>query len=194
MSIPIILNARHWFAVLGLVVCAACTPLAPEPPTTTPKPVATAAPTPIAAPTATDCPTAWNWATGPGSPAFDEQLSAALVGAGLDVRGVRSTGFGENNLCNGSFHAMSLDVLVEIAVAVTPDEPEASRLNADILQAIEGARAFSTIPNLGRIEVHFIAPDSAWRCVTPDGGEIQTPGVSRCAPMSGESQAERIPS
>ncbi len=159
-------------AILMFVFSAACQPpQAPptETPTATPLPATDTPPAPAADPTSTDCPTAWTWATGPGSTDFDAALSQSLTDGGLLVRSVASSAFGENNQCNGSFHAMALDVIVELEVADTSHEERFTDLSTTVIDQVKEALPISGIPNLGRVEVRFIAPEATWRCVTASG-------------------------
>ncbi len=157
-----------------VAVTTACTPLATPaptlvvPPTFTAPATTTAVPTAIASPTATDCPTAWSWAYGPGSTEFDATLSQSLSDSGLTVRLVTSSTFGENNLCNGSYHVKDLDVTVELAVADASDEERFSELTATVLEQVNQALPTSGAPNVGRVEVRFVAPEATWRCSTLD--------------------------
>lgn len=158
--------------LVAVCVSTACTPLATPttaravPPTSTVPPTSVASPTVVASPTATDCPTAWSWAYGPGSTEFDTALTSALTDSGQTVRSVASSTFGENNLCNGSFHAMSLDVTVELAVADAGHEEAFSEVTALVMSRIEETLPVSGIPNIGRVEVRFVTPEATWRCAT----------------------------
>ncbi|MBL8092669.1 MAG: hypothetical protein JNL73_00780 [Anaerolineales bacterium] len=177
--------SRRLFAfvttLIAVSVSAACSPLAAPTLATTPaEPLIAApitavpptlvvgptivAPTVVASPTATDCPTAWSWAYGPGSTEFDTALTSALTDLGQTVRSVASSTFGENNLCNGSFHAMSLDVTVELAVADAGHEAAFSEVTALVMSRIEETLPVSGIPNIGRVEVRFVTPEATWRC------------------------------
>ena len=157
--------------LVAIGVNAACAPLAT--PTTSPVvlPSATVPPTivvsstAVASPTPTDCPTAWSWAYGPGSTEFDAALSQNLSDAGLTVRSVTSSTFGEDNLCNGLFHAMSLDVTIEFAVADASRVEAFTEVTAQVMSQIAEALPVSGIPNIGRVDVHFVAPEATWRCV-----------------------------
>ncbi len=151
---------------VALALCAACEPLVtPTPPADTAVPP-TATPTAAASPTPTDCPTAWSWATGPGSPDFDDVLARSLTEAGLTVRSVASSAFGEDNLCNGLFHAMELDVNVELDVADATREEVFADTNAVVVRLAKDTLAVSGVPGLGRVTVRFVAPEATWQCVT----------------------------
>jgi len=163
-----------------LAASAACTPLAvpasppaieasPGPAANTQAPPTLVASPGVSDPTPTDCPTAWSWAYGPGSAEFDAALMHSLRDEGLTVRTVTSSTFGENNLCNGVFHAAALDVVVELEIADSTEEGRFSDLNATVNRRIEAALPISNIPNVGRVEVHLLAPEGAWRCVTASG-------------------------
>ncbi len=163
-------SAATLFISGALALCAACEPLVtPTPPADTAAPP-TAAPTAAANPTPTDCPTAWSWATGPGSPDFDEVLARSLTEGGLTVRSVASSAFGENNLCNGLFHAMALDITVELSVADVPGEDALAETSTMIVKQAQDALPISGVPNLGRATVRFVAPEATWECITTSGG------------------------
>ena len=93
-----------------------------------------------------------------------------LTELGLTARSVASSAFGENNLCNDSFHAMNLDVTVELAVTDASQEGAFAELNALVVDRIEEALPVSGLSAIGRMEVRFVAPEAAWRCVTLGGG------------------------
>lgn len=162
------MSFKHRFPALlilgfALVLCSACDPVA-TPASPTPTPTAVASPTP------TDCPTAWSWATGPGSPNFDASLTRSLTDAGLTVRSAFSSAFGENNLCNGLFHAMALDITVELSVADVPGEDALAETSTMIVKQAQDALPISGVPNLGRVTVRFVAPEATWECITTSGG------------------------
>lgn len=162
------MSFKHRFPALlifgfALTLCSACDPVA-TPASPTPTPTAVASPTP------TDCPTAWSWATGPGSPDFDDALTRSLTDAGLTVNSALSSAFGENNLCNGLFHAMALDIIVELNVADVLGEDALAETSAIVVKQAQDSLSISGVPNLGRVTVRFIAPETTWECFTTSGG------------------------
>lgn len=146
---------KHRFSALiilgvALALCSACDPvMTPDPPTATP--TAVVSPTPI-------CQSAWTWASGPGSSDFDAALNQSLTDSGLTVRSVTSSTYGETDQCDGSFHAMELDVTVELEVADAPHEEVLAQTTAAVAADIKNALPISTVPNVGRVTVRFVAP------------------------------------
>src|SRR5690349_5508418 len=64
---------------------------------------------------------AWNWAYGEGSPEFEAQLRQEFASAGINAT-LSTSSYGETGGSDCSYHAMSLDMTLEVEVVDTGDQ------------------------------------------------------------------------
>ncbi len=109
---------------------------------------------PFSPATATPQNCAWSQASGPGSAPFEKRVQTEFVTAKIDGT-VQSSTYGENNSCDNSFHAMSLDSKVEINVISTDDTPALAATAGQVSAILLKSLPASNVPNMGNITLTF---------------------------------------
>ncbi len=146
--------------VLFLAACSLATPLptmepVPEDATVT-NTIQSASPSETPTPTAENC--FWNWAYGDGSTDFDSAVLEVFITEGIQGT-VKSSSYGEVYSCDGSFHAMSLDVKLEIQVVDFGDQKILVDHADKIFPILQEKLPISNIPGLGNVNLTFIDSD-----------------------------------
>src|SRR5688572_11285186 len=122
-------------------------------------------PTPAPTPTPADQGCAWNWAYGEGSPEFEAQLRQEFLAAGINAT-LSTSSYGEIGGNDCSYHAMSLDVTLEVEVADSSDQATLADLSGQIDKLIR--KTLKDIPsaphNLGNVVLTFISRDQGTQC------------------------------
>src|SRR5688572_16236233 len=120
------------------------------------------APTPTSASPA-GC--AWNWAYGEGSPEFEAKLRQEFTSAGINAT-LSTSSYGETGGSDCSYHAMSLDMTLEVEVADTGDQAALADLAGQIDRLVRKTldETPSAPPNLGNVLLTFISRDQGAQC------------------------------
>jgi hypothetical protein len=161
--LPIRILKSALVSITILLLLAACSLAAPETSTepvpedaTTTNTIESALSSETPAPTVENC--FWNWAYGDGSTDFDTAVMEQLLADG--IRGtVKSSSYGEVYSCDGSFHAKSLDVKLEIQVVDFGDQTVLIDLADKIFQILQENLPISTLSGLGNVNLTFIDSD-----------------------------------
>ncbi len=106
---------------------------------------------------------AWTWSTGSGSSAVEHKVQQEFTTAAITGT-VQTSSYGEINSCDGSYHAMGLDMNIEVQVTDNRDEARLAELADNIDAIIQKAMIVSTIPNKGRVSVRFVSAGNTAGC------------------------------
>ncbi len=126
-------------------------------------PASTPLGTPGLTPTPAETPCFWNWAYGAGSPEFEAAVRQDFAADAISGT-VQTSSYGETYSCDNSYHAMSLDVELEVQAADLGDQAALAALAEKIDAIVRKEMQVSTVPNLGNFHLTFVNPAQPGKC------------------------------